>query len=80
MHPTFHVSLLQLYSAEGDTLGPTDSIKTAGVEEEYEVESILSHSQQGQVTEYLVHWYVYNKADYSWVSEQDLIHAQQILQ
>ena len=30
--------------------------------------------------EYLVHWHGYDEAEDSWVSEQDLIHAQQILQ
>ena len=45
MHLTFHVSLLQTYSAGGATLGPPDPIVTAGAEEEYEVESILRHCQ-----------------------------------
>ena len=80
MHPTFHVSLLQPHSAGGATLGPHDSIVTAGEEEEYEVKSILRHRWRGRVTEYLVHWHGYNEVEDSWVQEQDLIHAQQILQ
>ena len=80
MHLTFHVSLLQLYSAGGTTLDPLDPIVTAGEEEEYEVESILMHCQCWSVMEYLVHWHGYNKAEDSWVPKQDLIHAQQILQ
>ena len=52
MHPTFHISLLQLYSAGGATLGPPDPIVTAGEEEEYEVESILRHCRRGRVIEY----------------------------
>ena len=80
MHPIFHVSLLQPYSAGGATLGPPDPIVNAGAKEEYEVESILRHRQRGLVMECLVHWHGYDEAKDSWVSEQDLIHAQQILQ
>ena len=61
-------------------MGPPDPTVTAGEEEEYEVESILRYHRRGQVTEYLVHWYGYNEAEDNWVQEQDLIHAQQILQ
>ena len=75
MHPTFHVSLLRLYSAGGSTLGPPDPIVTAGAEEEYKLESILRHHRWGQVMEYLVHWCSYNKVEDSWVSEKDIIHA-----
>ena len=56
-------------------MGPPDPIVTAGEEEEYEVESILRHRWGGPVTEYLVHWRGYDKAEDSWVLEQDLIHA-----
>ena len=79
MHPSFHVSILQLYPAGGATLGPPDPIVTSGSEEEYEVESILKHHQRRQAMEYLVQWHSYNKAEDSWISEQDLIYAQQIL-
>ena len=48
MHPTFHVSLLWLYSAGGTTLVPLDPIVTAGIEKEYEVKSISRHCQQGK--------------------------------
>ena len=80
MHPTFYVSLLQQYSAGDTTLGPPDLIVTACEEEEYEVESILTYRWPGQVTEYWVHWRSYDEAEDSWVSEQDLVYAQQILQ
>ena len=30
--------------------------------------------------EYLVHWHVYDEVEDIWVSEQDIVHAQQILQ
>ena len=43
MHPTFYISLLQMYPVGGATLGPLDPIVTAGAEEEYGVESILRH-------------------------------------
>ena len=43
MHPTFHISLLQLYLAKGASLGPPDPIVTVGAEEKYEVESFLKH-------------------------------------
>ena len=75
MHPTFHVSLLQPYSAGGATLGPPDPIVTAGTKDEYEVESILRHCRRGQVTEYLVHWCGSNEAEDSKISERDLIYA-----
>ena len=61
-------------------MGPPNPIETASKEEEYEVESILRHHQWGRVMEYLVHWCSYDEAEDSWVSEQDLIHGQQILQ
>ena len=61
-------------------MGPSDSIVTAGEEEEYEVESILRHCQWGRVKEYLAHWCSYNETEDSWVSNQDLIHAQKNLQ
>ena len=76
MHPTFHISLLQLFSVGGATLGLPDSIVTSSEEEEHEVESILRHRQGGQKAECLVHWHGYNKAEDSWVLEQDHIHAQ----
>ena len=44
------------------------------------MESILRHLWQGQVMEYLAHLHRYDKAEDSWVSERDLIHAQQVLQ
>ena len=75
----FYVSLLRLYSG-GTTLGPPDPIMTAGEEEEYQVESILMDCWQEQAMEYLVHWYTYDKAEDSWVSEQDFVYAQQISQ
>ena len=53
---------------------------TADEKEEYEVESILRYNQWGQAIEYLVQWHGYDEAENSWVLEQDLIHAQQILQ
>ena len=75
MHLTFHVFLLQLYSAGGATLGPPDPFVTSGAEEEYEVDSILRHHWWGQLIEYLVHWHGYDEAEDSWVSEKDLINA-----
>ena len=61
-------------------MGPPDPIVAAGAEEEYGMESILWHRQRGQVMECLVHWRGYDEAEDSWVSEQDLIHAQKIPQ
>ena len=61
-------------------MGPPGPILTAAVEEEYEVVSTLRHHQWGQAMEYLLHWYGYDNTEASWVSEQDLILAQQILQ
>ena len=59
---------------------PPDPIVILGVEEEYEVESISRHCRWGQKLECLVHWRGYNDTEDSCVSEQDLIHAQPILQ
>ena len=61
-------------------LNPPDPIVTAGSEEECEVESILGNRWWGRVMENLVHWHGYDDTEDSWVSEQDLINAQQILQ
>ena len=57
-------------------MDPPDPSVTAGAEEEYKVESILRHRQQGPVMEYLVHLHSYDEAEDSWVQEQDLINAQ----
>ena len=48
VHLTFYVSILQPYSAGGATLGPPDPIAIAVLEEEYKVECILRHRQQGE--------------------------------
>ena len=61
-------------------MGPPEPIVITGAEEEYEVESILRYYWWGQMTEYLVHWYGCNKAEYIWVLEQDFIHTTQVLQ
>ena len=61
IHPTFYISLLQLYSARGATLGLLDSIVTASEEEENEVKSILRHRQGGCVIECLLHWCGYDE-------------------
>ena len=58
-------------------MGPLDPIAIAGIEEEYEVESILRHHRWGGAMEYLVHWHGYDKAKDRWVLDQDLIYAQQ---
>ena len=67
MHLIFHISLLQPYSAGGATLVPTDSIVTAGAEEEYEGESILRHRWRGWAMEYLVHQHGYDEKEDSWI-------------
>ena len=61
-------------------MGPLNPIVTAGDKEECELESILKHRWQQQVMGYIVHCYGYDEAEDNWVSEQDLIHAHQILQ
>ena len=59
---------------------PLNPIVITGEEDKHEVERILRHCQRGWAMEYLVYWHGCNEIEDSWVSEQDLVHAQQILQ
>jgi hypothetical protein len=48
-------------------------------EEEYEVESFMSHQKRSKGTQYLVKWKGYLMSDNSWEPEGNLKHMQQIL-
>ena len=49
-------------------------------EEEYEVDSIISHRKKGKRTEYLVSWKGYGAAENTWEPEANLKNAKQELQ
>jgi len=82
IHPVFHACLLTPYR-ENDAHGsnfnepPPDIIDD---EEEYEVESIISHRPKKNPREYLVSWVGYPSASNEWVPEGNLNNAAELLQ
>ena len=49
-------------------------------QEEFEVEAILAHREQGAQRRYLIKWKGYPTSDNTWEPERNLIHAQETLE
>ena len=81
IHPVFHVSLITPYH-ENETHGPNfirpppDLIDN---EEEFEIETIVSHRRKGNQWQYLIRWKGYPTSDNSWEYENDLEHSEETL-
>ena len=81
IHPIFHVSLITPYH-ENETHGPNfirpppDLIDN---EEEFEIETIVSHRRKGNQWQYLIRWKGYPTSDNSWEYEDNLEHSKETL-
>lgn len=78
VHPVFHVSLLKPFRAGGDGY-PHPTAAYVEDEVEWEVSGILRHKGRGQGRRYLVTYTGYDESEACWLSEDDLVHAQDIL-
>ena len=72
MHDVFHVSLLRLYHEDGTHQPPPVTILLDG-EQEFEVEQVLDHRQEGKRSKsYLVRWTGYGPEHDTWEPEAAL--------
>ena len=81
IHDVFHASLLSLFK-QTDTHGPSFSVPPLtliGSEEEYEVETIISHKGSPGRRKYLTAWKGYPSSENTWEPESNLRHAPEIL-
>lgn len=75
IHPVFHASLLSPHR-ETDTHGPAFALPPPEIidnQEEYEVESILAHRNNGTRRRFLVKWLGYPSSENSWLPEAELV-------
>ena len=81
-HDVFHASMLKPYhedaSTERATLPPLPVIMQDG-EEEFEVESIISHRRQRGKSQYLVKWLGWPLSESTWEDEKQLTHCDSAL-
>ena len=81
VHNVFHTSLLSPYK-QTDTHGPNFSTPPPdliGSEEEYKVETIISHKGSPGHRKYLTAWKGYPSSENTWEPESNLRHASEIL-
>ena len=81
IHPVFHVSLLTPYH-ENETHGPNFTRPLPDLidnEEEFEIETIVSHRRKGHQWQYLVKWKGYTTSDNSWEYKINLEHSEETL-
>ena len=80
IHPVFHISLLEQYIEDeferGDDPPPAIEVDD---HEEYEIERILDSNQERKKKFYLVKWTGYSDKFNSWVSEEDLGNAKELV-
>jgi Chromo (CHRromatin Organisation MOdifier) domain len=81
-HDVFHASMLKPYhgdaSTERATLPPLPVVMQDG-EEEFEVESIISHRRQRGKSQYLVKWLGWPLSESKWEDEKQLTHCDSAL-
>jgi Chromo (CHRromatin Organisation MOdifier) domain len=81
-HDVFHASMLKPYhvdaNTEPSTLPPLPVVMQDG-EEEFEVESIISHRRQRSKSQYLVKWLDWPLSDSTWEDEKQLTHCDSAL-
>ena len=81
IHDVFHAGLLSPFK-QTDTHGPSFSAPLPtliGSEEEYEVETIISHKGSPGRRKYLTTWKGYPSSENTWEPESNLRHAPEIL-
>jgi hypothetical protein len=81
IHSTFHASELSSYQ-ETEVHGPNFHEPPPDVidnEEEFEIESILSHKKTQGYYQYLISWLGYPSSENTWLPEKALINAKEIL-
>ena len=81
IHDVFHAGLLSPFK-QTDTHGPSFSAPPPtliGSEEEYEVETIISHKGSPGRRKYLTAWKGYPSSENTWKLESNLRHAPEIL-
>ena len=71
IHPVFNISLVKHY--QGSQLLPAP-VEVEG-QEEFELDSILSHRKVEKRMQYLVSWKGYGASENMWLSESDLGNA-----
>ena len=80
IHPVFHISLLKQYIEDkferGDEPPPAIEVDD---HEEYEIERILDSKQKRKKKFYLVKWTGYSDKFNSWVFEEDLGNAKELV-
>ena len=82
IHDNFHASLLMPFT-ENETHGPNYTNPPPDLidgEDEYEVETIISHKRHGRGYLYLVKWTGYPDSENSWEPTASLANAPEILQ
>jgi Chromo (CHRromatin Organisation MOdifier) domain len=81
-HDVFHASMLKPYhddaNTERATLPPLPVVMQDG-EEEFELESIISHRRQRGKSQYLVKWLGWPLLDSAWEEEKQLSHCDSAL-
>ena len=81
IHDTFHAGLLSPFK-QTDTHGPSFSVPPLTLirsEEEYKVETIISHKGSPGRRKYLTTWKGFPSSENTWEPESNLRHAQEIL-
>ena len=81
-HNVIHVSKLKKYQTQGNNqpLPPPPPPEIIEGEEEFEIERILKMRKNKKRKEYLVLWKGYPPSEATWVQEQDLKNASELLQ
>ena len=81
LHPTFHVSVLELYHPRpGEVLGQWDNLpELVEGEEEWEIEAIVSHRTRRNGTQYKVRWKGWPKEYDEWIHEGYLGNAKRMV-
>jgi Chromo (CHRromatin Organisation MOdifier) domain len=81
-HDVFHVSMLKPYHGDANTeratLPPLPAVMQDG-EEEFEVDSIISHRRQRGKSQYLVKWLGWPLSESRWEEENQLTHCDSAL-